>query len=258
MGAIDYGLFVDESGEGRLLNPVNPPDSKRCLWVTAAVCVPWDNIPALDVEVKALLKKNLTGTPPELKGFDLPRLLRLGRTMSDIAQDVASAVTKAGAKVWIVAACPGAADVPGLGPIVLRISNRNPLPKDNARQLLLERVNGYAVPRYHPSGSWLLIWDLSNAHELKDFGRSIAEFQNLATGSTLRAAIVPALLGGLSHDWAPLQVADFYANFALNQRAEEFGFRDTSPAKAEAFRNHLRGTLAIDANNKLVGWKTWG
>ncbi len=258
MGAIEYGLFVDESGEGRLLNPRNPPDSKRCLWVAAAVCVPWDNIAPLGTELKALLKRNLTGSPAELKGFDLARSLRLERTIGDVAQDVASLVSKFGAKVCIVAASPGAAPVPGLRPVVQRVSGRDPLPKDNARQLLLERVNGYAVPKYHPAGSWLLIWDLSEAQELKDFGRSIVEFQNLASGYALHAAIVPSLLGGLSHDWGPLQIADFYSNFALNQRAEELGFKDATPAKAEAFRNHLRGTLATDSAGKLVGWKTWG
>jgi hypothetical protein len=258
MGAIDFGLFVDESGEGRLFNPPRASDSKRCLWASAAVCVPWDSIAPLGVEIKALTKKNLTGNPPELKGFDLARQLRLGVTMDDVAKDVASAVKKVAAKIWIVVARPGAGDVPGLATIVQSISHRNPLPKDNARQLLLERVNGYAVPRYHPSGSWLLVWDLSEAQELKDFSRSIVEFRNLAAGYALHDAIVPALLGGLSHDWAPLQIADLYANFALNQRAEELGYHDATASKADAFRNHLRGTLATDASGKLVGWKTWG
>jgi hypothetical protein len=258
VGAIEYGLFVDESGEGRLLNPLVPPESKRCLWVATAVCVPWDRIEPLSTEIRTVTKGNLTGNPVELKGFDLARRLRRERTMDDIAQDVGAAVSKFGAKVWIVAACPGVADVPGLRAVVQHVSHRDPLAKDNARQLLLERVNGYAVPRYHPAGSWLLIWDLSEAQELKDFSQSIVEFQNLATGYALHTAIVPRLLGGLSHDWAPLQIADFYSNFALNQRAEELCFKDATPAKAAAFRNHLRGTLATDSTGKLVGWKTWG
>jgi hypothetical protein len=258
VGVIAHGLFVDESGEGLEIKLPPAPRSKRSLWVAAGVCVPWDRLDGLAQDVRSLISKNLTGSLPELKGFDIERHLRPQSSIDAVAQDVAEAVQGSNSKIWVVAAASGAGSVPGLAAIIQRTYNRPVLPKDNARQLLLERVNGYAVPKYHPAGSWLLVWDLSQAHELRDFSRSVVEFQNLSSGSLLRGAMVPALLGGLSHDWAPIQIADFYANLALNLRAQQMGIVDATIAKANAFSNRLMQTLVRDSTGKLVGWKTWG
>ena len=133
----------------------------------------------------------------------------------------------------------------------------HPEAKDVARQLLLETISGYASPRYFAPATWLLIWDIGDAGALSDFSASLRTFRNRVSGYTLPTALTPVMLGGLSHEWSGIQIADFYANLALHYYARSLSLPDAKDERATAFETRLMPTLMRDSYGKMVGWKVW-
>jgi hypothetical protein len=178
----------------------------------------------------------------EVKGSDAPHELSRGRTADDLASDLAALLREFDSHIWIVAASR---------------QTDGPTTKGAARQLVLERVNGFLnLGRYEPA-QWIIVWDVSDVQELGDFSRSVSEFRNAYSGEPRNDRLFPAVLGGLSHDWGGLQAADLLSNFALHFRGRELKFPDVNLEKAQAFESHLMPCLQRTATGNVVGWKTW-
>lgn len=240
-----HAIFIDESGSGAAADP-----GIGRYWVAAAVAVPLAKKVQLDQGLQGIIAAHCRRGITELHGAELSRSLLRNHTVTEIAKDLSGVLATIRGHVWVVATHHGANTPPGVrGP--------NPLPKDIVRHLLLERVNGLLMAGYHDPHHFLLIWDLSNERELRDFSRSVATFQNAIERHGLSPRMAPALLGGLSHDWSGLQVADLYANFALHKVGAGDGCKDANPVKAAAFAAHLDGHLMRDAKKAKIGWKIW-
>jgi hypothetical protein len=145
----------------------------------------------------------------------------------------------------------------GSKPMLSHPKGRAAHPKEVARQLLLERISGYTTPRFFADGSWIAIWDVDDAGSLGEFSSSVAAFRNRVSGYSLPTTIVPSMLGGLSHEWSPLQIADVYANFALHRVGVDLNLPDAKVERAEAFTTFLEPSLKRDNSGKVVGWKIW-
>ena len=91
---------------------------------------------------------------------------------------------------------------------------------------------------------------------MNDFSKSVATFRNAYSNQALNLRLAPAALGGLSHDWCGLQVADVVANYTLHKIGAAHGTPGTNPAKANDFDVHLYPCLQRSAAG-VVGWKVW-
>jgi hypothetical protein len=246
---VHHLVFIDESGEGRLHRSGLPAPSTRSLWVAAAVAVPWSKVEVVDDGVIGILGDCLIPSAPELKGSGLRWYLKKESSMEEVARRVAAILDGAGAHVWICASRAGSPPLRSLqGPYFV---------KDTVRQLLLERINGYAVPAYFPPKSWMLLWDISEAQELSDFSGAIRRFKDLVSFRSRSAVLLPRLLGAPSHDWGGLQVADFLAHFGLHFAGEKLGLADHSPTKSKLFEDVFMPRVKRDSMGKIVGWKLW-
>ena len=186
---------------------------------------------------------------PELKGSGLRWYLKREFSVSDVATRVASVLDNAGAHVWVCASRAGSPP--------LRRAHGPYLAKDTARQLLLERINGFAVPAYFPPKSWLLLWDISEAQELSDFSGAIRRFRDLVSFYPRSPVLLPRLMGAPSHDWGGLQLADFLAHFGLHFAAQKLNLTEHSHDKAKAFEDLFLPRLRRDSKGKIPGWKLW-
>jgi hypothetical protein len=236
--AVSHVLFIDEAGNAQ------PGPSVQSLWVTAAVAIPFERARDLNEKMDDLRRQNLRSRVKEVKGSQVPHELLRGRTVDNLAAGFAALLRQFDAHVWIVLASR---------------QQDGPTTKGAARQLVLERVNGFLnLGRYHPA-HWLIVWDVSDVQELADFSKSVSQFTNAFSGSPRNDRLFPSILGGLSHDWGGLQAADLAANLALHFRGSELGFADASAAKAAAFKQHLWPCLQTTASGAVLGcgWKTW-
>jgi hypothetical protein len=249
MAGVTHVVLIDESGNGRLL-PGGPDPGVRSLWVTAGVAVEWDMRRTLDEAIKSILKRLFLGRCDELRAANIRRYLPEKYSVADVAREVADAVQKTASMVWISGTRAGAR-------MFSHPLGERAEAKDIARQLLLETISGYAVPRYYAPESWLIVWDVADAGELADFSRTVATFRNRISGYPAPPALMPAMLGGLSHDWGGIQVADLYANFALHRFGRVKKLVGAKPERADAFDTVLAPTLKRDNAGKLVGLKFW-
>ena len=121
--------------------------------------------------------------------------------------------------------------------------------KDIARELLLERFS----IKLNYEGGWdkinLLIWDLSDNNELADFSSSVGSYVNPHDKNEVNHSIIPHILGGLSHEWAELQIADLVSNYALNYVADGI-YDDADQEKSDAFKKHIYPKL--HSNNGII------
>ncbi len=238
MVAVSHVLFIDESGNAQ------PGRSVLSLWVTAAVAVPFERARDLNARIDDLRRQNFRARNLEVKGSEIPHELARGRSTGNVAADVANLLKGFDAHVWIASATRKA---------------NGPQTKGAARQLVLERVNGFLnLGMYHPA-HWLIVWDVSDVQELIDFSHSVSDFKNEYSGDARNDRLFPSILGGLSHDWGGLQVADVVSNFALHYRGRELGFPDANIDKADAFQQSIWPRLQATANGTVAGcgWKTW-
>lgn len=206
-----------------------PVPSMRSLWVAAAVAIPWSKVEVLDQGVEAIIADCMIASCPELKGSGLRWYLKRESSVSDVSTRVAAILDGAGADVWVCASRAGSPP--------LRTMHGPYLAKDTVRQLLLERINGFAVPTHFPLKSWLLIWDISEAQELSDFSGALRRFRDLVSFYPRSAVLLPRLLGAPSHDWGGLQLADFLAHFGLHYAAQRLELPDHSRDKAKLFED---------------------
>lgn len=236
MVAISHALFIDESGNAQ------PGRSVTSLWVTVALAVPFERARELNSRMDELRAQNFRSRVKEVKGSDVPHEMARGRTADALGRDLAALLQGFDSHIWIVAASR---------------QTDGPTTKGAARQLVLERVNGFLnLGRYEPA-HWIIVWDVSDVQELGDFSRSVSQFRNAFSGEPRNDRLFPAVLGGLSHDWGGLQAADLVSNFALHFRGRELAFPDVSVDKARAFEAHLMPCLQKTAAGNVVGWKTW-
>lgn len=236
MVAVSHVLFIDESGNADTGRTVTS------LWVTAAMAVPFEGVRDLNDRVESFTKHNFRSRVKEAKGSDVPHELAGGRTTEDLARDLASLLREFESHVWIAAASR---------------QEDGPTTKGKARQLVLERVNGFLNLGGYEPAHWLIVWDVSDVEELGDFSRSVSDFRNDYSGEPRNERLFPSVLGGLSHDWGGLQAADLLSNFALHYQGREQGFLRVNLEKARTFDAHLMPCLQKTAAGNIVGWKTW-
>ena len=98
----------------------------------------------------------------------------------------------------------------------------------------------------------LLVWDLSDSSELADFSAITSSYVNPHDHNKLNSTIVPHILGGLSHDWAELQIADLISNYALNYVADGT-YDDADKDKSKAFEQYLYPVLQHSNRGKVFG-----
>lgn len=238
-------IYIDESGVGA------PTDDLQKYWVSSAVTVPFEEISTMDQGVSSLLDSHLHPRCTELKGSELPSQLQRSSTIDDFADDFSNLLSGLTHNIWVASSYHGVntpAGVPAGSPV-----------KRTVRHLLFERVNGYLNQFYSKDGKWLIVWDLSHQQELEDFSSNLQGFRNAIQGDDLNSQLNPSVLGGLSHDWTGLQLADIVAHLGLHYRAVKHGVQDGKQEKADAFRDHVWPHLQSSARGKTdgIGWKEW-
>ncbi len=251
MSPLSHVVWIDESGNGKFAKDGMPVPGIQSLWVSAAVCFEWERLEAVSTGVQEILRDRFLNRCRELKASHLRRYLPAEYGPRDIGQDVARLVQSEGGHVWITGTRAGSQ------PMFSHPRGRGAEAKEKTRQLLIERISGYATPRFFEPGTWVMVWDVDDAGSLGEFSAAIAAFRNRVSGHPLPAAITPSMLGGLSHEWTPIQVADIYANFALHKIGIEQGLVDAKTDRATAFDEFLEPTLKRDRSGRRVGWKVW-
>lgn len=246
--ASSHTIFIDEAGHG-----ANIADKNR-FWVCSAVCIATPNR-AFDEAVAEILGDHFHATtkkPNELKGTRVPKDLKAPSTSRDVCRDLSELLANVGANVWIAATEAGVRP-----PGNMRGFLKDGSPKEIARQLLFERVNGFLDSRPFARTTFQTIWDLSDQKDEADFSKSVMAFRNAVTGQPRNTRLADDVKGRLSHDVAGLQVADFLANYALHRIAMDYNVPVHSNEKAAHFDLYFRHRLRKDASGNLVGWKVW-
>jgi len=232
-------VFIDESGAGTI------KQDKNSLWITAGVLSSLDAHGTLTRDFQEM-KDNLMRNPSEeLKGSIVSRHLLEGKTAADVAIGVSELMRRYDMGAWITGANRDYAQS-DRGRFTPSNAKKGLQAKDIARELLLERISGYAGARAMEPRIYQLIWDLSDVGELIDYSAVTSAYKDPRSGKSVDPQIIPKILGALSHDWAELQIADVLSNFALNRIAEG-RFPDADSEKSAAFKEHLCPLLVRSA-----------
>lgn len=234
-------IFIDESGRGTQCK------DKQMFWVTVGVRTRLDDHENITHDLDDLKEKCLKIRQKELKGAKLSKCtLKDGKTLVDIACGLAEIIQKYGITVWVMSTKKiNNADKQRFIP-----SNKNGIveAKDVSRELLLERISGYADIYHDNHSRYLMIWDIASLEELADFSRIVSQYSNPHSNKRMHPSIIPYILGGLSHEWPELQIADVFSNFALNYSAVQNGIleRDDEEGKekSDIFQKYLWEVLA--------------
>jgi len=240
-----HALYIDESGNGARLQNINS------LWVSAGVAISFEKLADVSSGVLSILRSHFIPGCKELHACDVPHRLLRTSTIASLAEDIGHLLDDVNADVWMTTTRYDSHPIPGLP--------SDAPAKAKARQFLFERVNMHLDDYGHADGQYLIVWDLSDPQELTDFSASVAHFYNPHNGNNISSRLAPAVLGGLSHDWAGLQLADVIANYALHYVGHQLGLTKCHPEKAAAFRQHLYPRLMEGPYGSCVGygWKTW-
>jgi hypothetical protein len=233
-------VYLDEAGKGADFQGLNR------LWVAAAVCIPVAHHPVLDASLRGLRASHFHSGVEEVKGSAIPRHLLRKSTSSDVARDLGLLLDAVEAWVWVAAAGHGATAPSSLGP------PEGFQAKDIARHLLLGRVSAALGAAGLPADRVLHVWDLTDAQELRDLGRSLRGHHPREADLDDRPA--PAVLGGLSNEWSGLQVADVVANFALHRVGFDRNLVDAYAPKAKDFDLYFRHRLQRDPASGALAW----
>ena len=239
-----HAIFIDESGNGSDTDDINK------YWVSAAIAIPFERMESIDEKVKSILKSNFRSNIREIKGADIPHGLNQGKSTTDVARDVGNLVEENRLNCWIVGSHQGVNPPTGL-------SQSNPMVKEIVRHLLLERINHSLHTTFPGDTSYMTIWDISDQQDLQDFSRSVSAFNDLYRNTPRSKRMVPAVLGGISHDWSGLQIADILANYGLHHICVIDGSPGGRKNKADDFGLYLKPRLQRDARNDPLGWKRW-
>ena len=246
-----WTLYMDESGSGS-----QKVDTKKNLWVSVGIAAKLDDHDAIAEDVAKLRKKVLRRSNIEFKANDLtPKRMNDGITYDDVASGVAEILKKYSMKTWVMVV-PFNLHIINMSMFTPSNAKSGLQAKDVAREMLLERVS-MDVDRVHTvEDKFMIIWDLSNTNELMDFSASVLAHTNPHSGKKISPIITPHILGGLSHEWAELQLADLISNFGLNYAARG-KYPDCDESKAMAFETHLYPCLQKSwwGCVKGYGWK---
>lgn len=246
-------IFIDESGIGS--KNIN---SKTNAWVTVGVCSKFEDHLNITTSLNELKTKCMRTYNKELKGTDISRNhLNPGITKQNVAEGIAKIIDDYDLKVWVTV-MEWEEDMSNM-PFVPSNPKKGLQAKDIAREMLLERISGYA--KYYGeklNETYQLIWDLSDVQELIDFSTVTSSYVVPYSGKKINNKIIPHILGGLSSDWAEIQIADFISNFALNYNADGH-FADCDKEKSDAFKEHIYPKLVCNASGKIkgIGWKKY-
>jgi hypothetical protein len=235
-------IYIDESG-----NAGRSDDIKK-YWTVAAVCVGLDKQNEMDEEISKIISEFYRLSVKELKGADTPRNFKPGISVEDFSKSFSSMIKELDINVWVAASKYGVK-----APKTMILDK--PHPKNLVRHLLFERLNGFFIHGHNGTDNCLIVWDISDLQELQDFSSSVSMFRNSISNETLCNRIAPAVLGGLSHEWSGLQVADIIANFALHKLGVDENMPDANTNKGKAFDTYLMPLLQKDGYGKRVGWK---
>lgn len=234
---------MDEAGLG-----APPGHGINVWWVCAAVLTPLAKKRELDALVAKVRATHFRAGVREVKAKHVPGKLRPDTTADAALADLAQVVRAVDGHVWVTGTRHGVNRLPGL---------ESPQPKDIARDLLLSRLDGFLKTGAYAPGHLLLVWDLSHQQELHDFSHAIATYRGSWRREPLCERFAPALLGGLSHDWPGIQLADVFAHYAMHKAALARGTPQANPEKARAFDAHFEPLLQRTLGGKVVGWKIW-
>lgn len=251
MPDLSHIVWIDESGNGRRTASGQPVVGIQSLWISVAVGFRWNQIPNVRARVETILRDRFRNRCSELKASHIRRYLPPEFSCDHVAFDVSQIVQELDGHVWITGTRAGS-----------KVMFRHPKgekaeAKDKTRQLLIERISGYASPRFFEPSTWVIVWDVDDAGSLGEFSAAVGAFRNRISGYPLPSAIAPYMLGALSHEWSPIQIADVYANFALHKVGIDLGLPDAKAERASAFAKYLHPTLQRDNSGKIVGWKIW-
>lgn len=245
---MEYNIvFMDESGSGsKGLSKVN-------FWVTVGVLSNLDNHQAVTEDLNSIRKKNMRLYNKELKGTDISRNhLNPGIDKMTVAKDISDLISKYNMSVFVTASNM-APSIKKLESKFTASNTKNGLQaKDVARELLLERISIFLNYKRTKDMLNLLVWDLSDNNELADFSAITGSYVNPHDHKKLNSTVVPHILGGLSHDWAELQIADLISNYALNYVADGI-YDDADKDKSEAFKQYLYPVLQHSIKGKVEG-----
>lgn len=226
-----FAVFMDESGLG------SKRKGKANYWVSVGVMAGINDHYSITQDIHDLKKKSMRLYNKEMKGTDLSaNHLNAGITKETVAKDLAEIIKNHGLRI-VVTATNMSPKLESLTIFTPSNEKRGLQAKDVARELLLERISMMAESSHDIGKTQLMIWDLSDTNELMDFSKIAETYQNPHSQKKLNTTIIPHILGGLSHEWAELQIADLVSNYAINYiaRNEE----DADAEKCKAFKQYL-------------------
>lgn len=236
MGSECFALFMDESGTG------SKNKSKTNYWVSVGVLARISEHDAIAADLFSLKKKCMRLYNKEMKGTDLsPNHFNPGITKASVAKDLSELIKKYKFSIFVTAANMSP-DLIHQTKFTASTEKRGLQAKDIARELLLERFSIMLNYQHSSTNKNMLIWDLSDNNELADFSKIIGSYQNPHDGKKPNPTIIPHLLGGLSHEWAELQIADLVSNFAINYITDGI-CTDSDKDKSTAFKEFIYPVL---------------
>jgi hypothetical protein len=232
MATFSHAIYIDESGNGA---PV--PGIQSC-WVSVAVAISFSDNEILEIGSKSILRQYFRLGERELKGKHMPNHLLKDTSIDQVICEIGDLLTKVKAVVWIA----GVRQHPNHP---LRNISPRLLAKDVARKSILGEINDYLDTGAHSPNHFLIIWDISDEQELEDFSRNVATFRHARAQGLPNPRLAHAILGGLSHDWDGLQIADIIAHCAIHWIGFHSSLPDANPIKAKSFERYLEPRCRI-------------
>jgi len=226
MVTYSHAIYIDESGNGA------PVPGIQSYWVSVAVAIPFSENEILEISTKSILRRFFRPGERELKGKHMPNRLLDGTSIDQAIHEIGDLLVKVKAVVWVA----GVRQNPN--PPINQIPSKLVV-KDIARKSILEGINDYLNTGTHSPNHFLIIWDISDEQELEDFSRNVATFRHARTQVLPNPRLAHAILGGLSHDWNGLQIADIIAHCALHRMGLQSSLPDANPIKAKSFERYL-------------------
>lgn len=189
-----------------------------------------------------------------MKGADLSaNHMNPGITKQNVAEELGAIIRRNGLKV-IVTACNYSYKLNTLNNYVPSNDSKGLHPKDVAREMLMEKASSIIIREMKMDEmTLLLVWDISDEEELATYSKTIKLYQLKHNNKMMIGAIIPQLLGGLSHDWVELQIADLISNFAINYIADG-KYDDADREKSDAFRKFIYPNLCKNSNGIIDGY----
>lgn len=244
MTGYSHVLFVDESGLG------SPRPGMFSLWASSGIAIHLDHLVRVEEEVHRILRDYFHPSRRELKGTDFPNELKPGVTSGQVLTEIADLVTSIDAPVWVAVSRQGV-EPPSDFPVP------SPPAKTVARHMLFDLVNRCLDNEESSEHNWLVVWDLGELQELIAFNECLTRFAEGPAHRPRNQRLCSSALGGLSHGWGGLQIADVIAHFAWHKAGRKIRLPDANVDKAGGFDTHLWRVLARGRQVVPYGWSEW-